>query len=164
MNELDLGSVEAATHEEGDMQRRQRWLVGIGGTLALTSWMGCARPAEPEAATTPPSAAVDTARLIDADAEPGSWMSYGRTYSEQRYSPLDQIGEHNVGELGLAWSFDLETRRGIEATSIVVDGVMYTTSAPGPSSMPSTPARAQSSGPTIRTSPRRSRSTPAATS
>jgi PQQ-dependent dehydrogenase (methanol/ethanol family) len=64
-----------------------------------------------------------------ADSEPGSWMSYGRTYSEQRFSPLDAINTETVDELGLAWSFDLETTRGIEATSIVVDGVMYTTSA-----------------------------------
>lgn len=55
-------------------------------------------------------------------------MSYGRTYSEQRFSPLKKVNTENVGELGLAWSFDLSTKRGIEATSIVVDGVMYTTS------------------------------------
>lgn len=72
---------------------------------------------------------VDGARLVNADAEPGSWMSHGRTYSEQRYSPLTQINTDSVSQLGLAWSFDLETERGIEATSIVVDGVMYTTSA-----------------------------------
>ncbi len=75
------------------------------------------------------AARVDTARLVAADAEPGSWMSHGRTYGEQRFSPLDAIRADNVGELGLAWSFDLETERGIEATSIVVDGVLYTTSA-----------------------------------
>ena len=56
-------------------------------------------------------------------------MTHGRTYSEQRYSPLDAISDENVARLGLAWSFDLQTERGIEATSIVVDGTMYTTSA-----------------------------------
>jgi len=76
----------------------------------------------------PPPAAVNAARLVAADDEPGNWMSYGRTYDEQRYSPLDQVNTDNVGQLGLAWSYDLGTRRGIEATSIVVDGVMYTTS------------------------------------
>ncbi len=74
-------------------------------------------------------AAVASARLVAADSEPGSWMSYGRTYSEQRFSPLTKVDTDNVGQLGLAWSFDLETERGIEATSIVVDGVMYATSA-----------------------------------
>lgn len=85
------------------------------------------KAAEAPAATQ--AAAVNGARLIAADEEPGSWMSYGRTYDEQRYSPLQQVTDKNVDELGLAWSFDLETQRGIEATSIVVDGVMYMTSA-----------------------------------
>jgi quinohemoprotein ethanol dehydrogenase len=76
-----------------------------------------------------PAAAVNAQRLQQADEEPGNWMSYGRTYSEQRFSPLAQINADNVAALGLAWSYDLETERGIEATSIVVDGVMYTTSA-----------------------------------
>ncbi len=70
---------------------------------------------------------VDAARLVDADNEPGSWMSHGRDYAEQRFSPLDQIHEGNVGELGLAWSFDLGSTRGVEATPIVVDGVLYVT-------------------------------------
>ncbi len=56
-------------------------------------------------------------------------MSVGRTYSEQRYSPLKQIDENNVNKLGLAWYYDLNTQRGIEGTPVVVDGVMYATSA-----------------------------------
>jgi PQQ-dependent dehydrogenase (methanol/ethanol family) len=74
-------------------------------------------------------AAVDEQRLVNADLEPGNWMNTGRTYSEQRYSPLDRINAANVPGLGLAWYHDLDTTRGIEATPIVVDGVMYTTSA-----------------------------------
>jgi PQQ-dependent dehydrogenase (methanol/ethanol family) len=56
-------------------------------------------------------------------------MTHGRTYSEQRYSPLTQIQVDSVAKLGLAWSYDLNTERGIEATSLMVDGVLYTTSA-----------------------------------
>ena len=73
------------------------------------------------------AANVNSTRLIAANDEPGSWMSHGRTYDEQRHSPLTQVTDENVGELGLAWSYDLDTNRGIEATSIVVDGVMYMT-------------------------------------
>ena len=76
----------------------------------------------------PGHAAVNSKRLLAADSEPGAWMSYGRTYSEHRFSPLAKINNDNVGQLGLSWSFDLDTKRGIEATSVVVDGVMYTTS------------------------------------
>jgi len=74
-------------------------------------------------------AAVDTQRIINADREPGNWLSVGRTYDEQRYSPLKQINEQSVGQLGLAWYYDLKTQRGIEGTPVVVDGVMYATSA-----------------------------------
>jgi glucose dehydrogenase len=57
-------------------------------------------------------ASVDETRMLHADQEPGNWMSYGRTYSEQRFSPLKQINDQNVGQLGLAWSVDLDIRRG----------------------------------------------------
>ncbi len=74
-------------------------------------------------------AAVDQTRLTAADNDPGNWMSHGRTYGEQRFSPLEKINTANVGDLGLAWSFELSTNRGVEVTPIVVDGVMYVTSA-----------------------------------
>ena len=67
-------------------------------------------------------------RLLDDD-DGKNWLSWGRTYKEQRFSPLHQINQDTVAELGLAWSFDLETYRGVEGTPIVVDGVIYTTSA-----------------------------------
>src|SRR5262245_47645066 len=70
-----------------------------------------------------------TARIIAADTEPGSWLTHGRTYGEQRYSPLTQIDSTNVGRLGLAWSYELKSGRGQQATPLVVDGVMYVTSA-----------------------------------
>ncbi len=55
-------------------------------------------------------------------------MSNGRTYSEQHFSPLRQVDDHNVAQLGLAWYLDVGSRIGTEATPLVVDGVMYTTS------------------------------------
>ncbi|MCB9726792.1 MAG: PQQ-dependent dehydrogenase, methanol/ethanol family [Spirochaetaceae bacterium] len=70
---------------------------------------------------------VDDARLRNATSEPESWLTYGGSYAEQRYSRLDRIDATNVGELGLAWSFETNTKRGLEATPIVVDGVIYTT-------------------------------------
>ena len=68
-------------------------------------------------------------RIINADSEPENWMSHGRTYDEKRFSPLNQINSENVSELGLAWKFTTDTNRGHEASPIVVDGVMFTTSA-----------------------------------
>ncbi len=72
---------------------------------------------------------VDAATIANADQTPGDWMTYGRTYTEQRFSPLQQITDKNVNQLGLAWYFDLDTRRGQESTPLVIDGVMYFTTA-----------------------------------
>jgi quinohemoprotein ethanol dehydrogenase len=69
----------------------------------------------------------DDAQLRGADADQDEWLSYGRTYGEARYSPLAQIHERNVGELGLAWSYETGTTRGLEATPLVHDGVLYAT-------------------------------------
>ncbi len=68
-------------------------------------------------------------RLASADNEPHNWLLHGRTYGEPRYSSLDAINAENVSELALAWYTDLPTSRGQEATPLVVDGIMYTTSA-----------------------------------
>jgi quinohemoprotein ethanol dehydrogenase len=54
-------------------------------------------------------------------------LTHGLTYAEQRFSPLDQINEHTVAKLSLAWSFDTGTDRGLEATPLAVDGVLYFT-------------------------------------
>src|SRR5258706_12674534 len=75
------------------------------------------------------AAAVDAARQLAADKEPGTWMSAGRTYSEQRYSPLTGINKANIGNLGLAWYGDVDTERGQESTPVVVDGALYITTA-----------------------------------
>ncbi len=68
-----------------------------------------------------PSADIDPANVTA-----GEWASYGRDYSEQRYSPLDQVNAENIGELGLAWYADLAERGGsYETTPVVADGRIY---------------------------------------
>ncbi|WP_375206207.1 PQQ-dependent dehydrogenase, methanol/ethanol family [Hyphococcus sp.] len=117
----------------------------LSAVMAITAGLalaGCGGSGEPETETplettvkeTPPSpqaehANVNTSRLLEADREPGQWMSHGRTYSEQRFSPLTEINRDTVGELSLAWHQDLDTNRGQEATPLVIDGVMYLTTA-----------------------------------
>lgn len=70
---------------------------------------------------------IDEARAVAADDDIDNWLLHGRTYEEKRYSPLADINRENVDELGLAWSFKIDDDRGMEATPIVVDGVMYVT-------------------------------------
>ncbi len=73
-------------------------------------------------------AAVDTAR-ISTESAGNEWLTYGGTYDEQRHSKLTAINKENVSQLGVAWTYDLATNRGVESTPIVVDGTMYVTSA-----------------------------------
>ncbi|HVY82492.1 MAG TPA: PQQ-dependent dehydrogenase, methanol/ethanol family [Steroidobacteraceae bacterium] len=94
---------------------------------------GTATPAgaAPKAAA---PAQVDAARLVAASVadskDAGNWMSYGRTYDEQRFSPLRQIDASTVANLKLAWHYDLDTAHRVqEATPLVIDGVMYVSSA-----------------------------------
>lgn len=73
------------------------------------------------------AAAPIAPQQASAGADEG-WAGHGNDWGEQRYSTLDQVNTDNVDTLGLIWFFDLYTRRGVEATPLVVDGVMYVTS------------------------------------
>ncbi len=101
-------------------------LIGLG--------LGCAyaseRPSSASQAAATNSAAGDTTRLSTAATKDAAdWPSNGRTYSEQRFSPLKQINDNNIGQLRPAWQFVLHTTRGQEGTPLVVDGVMYVSTA-----------------------------------
>ncbi len=107
---------------------RLRW-VGCF-LIGILSGVACGHDGDvaSDASTSQPTVAVvDNARLAGAEQEPGSWLSHGRTLSEQRFSPLDGIRADNVGLLQRRWVYDTGTTRGLEATPLVVDGVMYTT-------------------------------------
>jgi alcohol dehydrogenase (cytochrome c)/quinohemoprotein ethanol dehydrogenase len=97
-------------------------------TLFLAATAACHQTRVPPESTVKP-ADVKESRIINADREPENWMTYGRTYGEQHFSPLNQINDQNISQLGLAWFYDLDTNRGQEATPLVVDGEMYFTSA-----------------------------------
>jgi PQQ-dependent dehydrogenase (methanol/ethanol family) len=103
-------------------------LLALGAALPLA--FGGALTASAQGGQLPRgAAAVDGARQLAADKEPGTWMSAGRTYDEQRYSPLTGVNKANVKGLGLAWYGDIDSERGQEATPVVVDGVLYVTTA-----------------------------------
>ena len=72
---------------------------------------------------------VDSKSLLAAGDNRAEWLTHGRTYDEQRFSPLEQINTNNVKNLGLAWFADLDTARGQEATPLVIDGTIYLTTA-----------------------------------
>ena len=71
---------------------------------------------------------VDEARVLAAtEIEPGSWLAHGQTYDELRFSTLAQINRDSVKTLGLAWYKNLGSRHRMQATPLVIDGVMYFT-------------------------------------
>ena len=110
---------------------RKTLMTIVCGFTVLTA--SCTRE-QPEASATPPAprfAAVDEKRLLAANepSNAGQWMSYGRDYAEQRFSPLKSINTETVKDLGLTWFADFDTRRGQESTPIVIDGVIYVTTA-----------------------------------
>jgi quinohemoprotein ethanol dehydrogenase len=119
------------------------WLGIAGLAGALASGCGGDEAAEPapeagpqlsapqaEPPPAPPrtgAASVDDARLRTAAGDADDWLSHGRDYSEQRFSPLTQVNDGNVSGLLRVWSFETGLTRGHEATPIVVDGRMYLT-------------------------------------
>jgi quinohemoprotein ethanol dehydrogenase len=67
---------------------------------------------------------VDDAAMAD-ETSGENWLAFGRTYSEQRFSPLDQVDDVNVSKLGVDWYVDYPNDRGLVSTPLVVDGVLY---------------------------------------
>src|SRR5882672_8223221 len=114
----------ALTTTEGS-QMISRFTVVVLATLCPIV-LGGARAADKSGSF---PASVDAARLNKAEGDTANWLSYGRTYSEQRFSPLARIDAGNAKELGLAWYADLDTNRGQQATPLVIDGVMYVSTA-----------------------------------
>lgn len=68
---------------------------------------------------------VDAARLTNSDSEPEQWLTAGRDVGGTYFSPLADINERSVQRLGFAWQYDMGTSRGLEASPLVVDGVMF---------------------------------------
>jgi quinohemoprotein ethanol dehydrogenase len=104
-------------------------VIAAAMSIALV-FSACGKKPEAEnpVAAPKPTALVNAERIRAADAK--EWLSYGRTYDEQRFSPLSQVSEANVSQLSLAWYYDLDSPHRVqESTPLVIDGVMYVTSA-----------------------------------
>ncbi|MGH8227021.1 MAG: PQQ-dependent dehydrogenase, methanol/ethanol family [Steroidobacteraceae bacterium] len=99
--------------------------IGILGAVAVQALAAPGVQASPAARI----AWVTAARLSHASGEPQNWLTTGHDDASTWFSPLKRINAGNVQRLRLAWHYDLDTHRGQEATPVVVDGVMYTTSA-----------------------------------
>jgi quinohemoprotein ethanol dehydrogenase len=102
-------------------------ICALAMTLTLCCSSARAETGSSDVAAKQAGADVD-GQYIDANtAATRNWPSYGLDYSETRFSKLKRINVDNVKNLGLVWSYDLESTRAVEATPLVVDGVMYVT-------------------------------------
>jgi alcohol dehydrogenase (cytochrome c)/quinohemoprotein ethanol dehydrogenase len=109
--------------------RRARAIVARRTGLLFIAALTGASAATSSLAPAAPARVIDHQALVAAASDQDEWLTHGRTYDEQRYSPLQKINGGNVKELGLAWFADLDTNRGQEATPLVIEGTIYTTTA-----------------------------------
>lgn len=116
------GTSKSPIRSSGAVPRFSRALCGA---LALVI-SSAVTPPRSWATNVLPPGWVDAARLANAAREPGEWLTAGRDAGGTHYSPLDGINGGNAARLGFAWQYRLGMHRGLEATPIVVDGVMYT--------------------------------------
>src|SRR5262245_37296046 len=90
-------------------------------------------PAQSHAAGLTPDRIRAATQAIDGAAIRGNakssrdWPTIGADYAETRYSQLAEITADNAKDLGLVWTYNRESTRGVEATPLVVDGIMYVT-------------------------------------
>jgi len=78
-------------------------------------------------AAEPITGGLDYERIRNSDREPHNWLTYWGDYQGRHYSALKQIKTDNVGQLQTRWAFEVPGGGPLEATPLVVDGVMYTT-------------------------------------
>ena len=110
-----------------------RFLASAALAAVLVGVAGCGKAPDGAAAKAGPvpTGKLDQARLLAVAAEPGAWLTSGRDFGKTHYSPLDSINQQNVGKLGFAWQYETGTARGMQATPVVIDGVMYTSGVAG---------------------------------
>lgn len=107
------------------MSSKSHLISGVLTTAILIALHGCGTAGSDTAASDPELTAATDRLANTPDVE---WSLHGNDIGEQRFATLEQINRDNVSELGLAWSFDLLTNRGVEATPLMVDGTLFVSS------------------------------------
>jgi quinohemoprotein ethanol dehydrogenase len=95
-------------------------LLAVLCTACGAGSVGCSVSAQPA----PSARVVDDAALAD-ESRGDDWLAFGRTYSEQRFSPLTQVNAGTVSRLAPEWFLDLPDDRGLVSTPLAVNGVLY---------------------------------------
>jgi quinohemoprotein ethanol dehydrogenase len=98
--------------QEGPTARRHRAAVALTSAAML-----CGMAASDQSGNA----------ILEDEADGTNWAAFGRTFSDQHYSPLSQINQSNVNRLGLAWSFDLPVSVNAFSTPLAVNGTVFLT-------------------------------------
>jgi len=93
-------------------------------TLTFSLWQLCLFLLSLSASLHSPGMEINDAALAD-ETNNRDWLAYGRTYSEQRFSPLNQINTKTIGGLKVDWYLDLPDAVGLVATPLVAAGLIY---------------------------------------
>jgi len=106
-------------------------LVVAAIVVAALAWFALSgRDIKPAGVATPETGAgisqIGDEQIAD-ETRTEDWLAYGRTHSEQRFSPIDDINRGTIGKLGVAWYRDLPLDVGLVSTPLVVDGILYFT-------------------------------------
>ena len=99
--------------------------------LAIALLAGCQTVAAAESSDARSSSApIDVASSALIARRPNAdWLSYNGDFSGRRFSELSQINLSNVGQLRAQWVFHSSNSNRLEVTPVVVNGVMFVTSA-----------------------------------
>src|SRR5262249_30758605 len=66
--------------------------------------------------------------IKNAEKTPQNVLTYGMSYSQQRFSSLKQINRETVRRLVPVWSYSMNNNTGEESQPLIYGGVMYVTS------------------------------------
>ena len=100
----------------------------LGYLVAATAIVATANASETGSdSPSPPLPSTQSSPVVASSASNVDWPMHGLTPHEERYSPLSEIDRESVSRLALAWSYPTGSNRGLEATPLVVDGVLYAT-------------------------------------
>src|SRR5260370_20579940 len=101
---------------------KPRRVLGLTLVMAAT---GVAIAPRSSADSTVKPGDVNEARIMADAATGNNWLVNGRTNDSKHFSPLKQVNDQNVANLGLAWYLDYDGLIGFVSEPIVVDGVLY---------------------------------------
>lgn len=110
--------------------RRVQYCAAV--VLTIASAVNCRGRGEAGADTASATGEAEEIDARKADSvlhaamrDSADWPSYGRDYTNQRYSPLAQVTPANVRQLKLAWKYKTGLPHAFETSPVVIDGVMY---------------------------------------